>query len=124
VAAELSRRLTGIFLKDKSRDGRRPVFGDREYFQRDEHWRDCIPFHEFFHGDSGAGLGASHQTGWTALVALLLQYGGALRFDARPDAGRGPPRSDRMSPIPADALVSLRCSRRSCRSSPVVGVCL
>jgi len=58
------------------------VPGDNEYMQRDPHWRDCLPFHEFFHGDTGAGLGASHQTGWTALVALLIQYRGALAFDA------------------------------------------
>jgi hypothetical protein len=54
------------------------VFGSHDLFQRDEHWRDYIPFHEYFHGDTGAGLGASHQTGWTALVAKLLeQTGGA-----------------------------------------------
>ena len=71
---ELSRRLTRIFLRDA--DGRRPVFGGNERFQTDPHWRDYIPFHEYFHGDTGAGLGASHQTGWTALVAKLLQQSG------------------------------------------------
>ncbi len=71
IADDLSRRLTNIFLRDE--DGRRAVFGDNETFQRDEHWRDHIPFHEYFDGDTGAGLGASHQTGWTALVAKLLQ---------------------------------------------------
>jgi hypothetical protein len=71
VAAELSRRLSRIFLRDG--EGRRPVFGSVERFQQDPHWRDLILFHEYFHGDSGAGLGASHQTGWTALVAKLLQ---------------------------------------------------
>ena len=62
-------------------DGRRPVFGANDYFQTDPHWRDLVPFHEYFDGDDGHGLGASHQTGWTATVALLLQYGGraALR---------------------------------------------
>jgi hypothetical protein len=76
VAEDLSLRLCRIFLRGP--DGRRPVFGVNEMFQRDEHWRDCIPFHEYFHGDTGAGLGASHQTGWTALVAKLLdQTGGA-----------------------------------------------
>jgi hypothetical protein len=59
----------------------RPVFGDNALFQGDPHWRDYVPFHEFFHGETGEGLGASHQTGWTALVALLLQYGGRLCFD-------------------------------------------
>jgi hypothetical protein len=71
VAAELSRRLTSIFLVDS--DGMRPVFGDRAMFQHDPGWRDLVPFHEYFHGDTGAGIGASHQTGWTALVAKLLQ---------------------------------------------------
>jgi hypothetical protein len=61
-------------LRDEQ--GRRPVFGGNEIFQTDPHWRDLIPFHEYFHGDTGAGLGASHQTGWTALVAKLLQQSG------------------------------------------------
>ena len=68
VSVELSRRLIGIFVQH---DGRRPVFGGTERLQNDPHWRDLIPFHEYFHGDNGAGLGASHQTGWTALVAKL-----------------------------------------------------
>jgi hypothetical protein len=79
IADALAGRLVSIFLR--GRDGRRPVLGDNEHFNGDVHWRDYIPFHEFFHGDHGAGLGASHQTGWTALVALLLQYGGDLCFD-------------------------------------------
>ncbi|MHB8732968.1 MAG: MGH1-like glycoside hydrolase domain-containing protein [bacterium] len=70
IADDLSNRLTRIFLRDAQ--GRRPVFGGNERFQTDPHWRDYIPFHEYFHGDTGAGLGASHQTGWTALVAALL----------------------------------------------------
>ncbi len=76
VAADLSRRLIRIFLRDASRADRRAVFGDNDYFQTDPHWRDYLPFHEYFHGDTGAGLGASHQTGWTALVAKLLQQSG------------------------------------------------
>jgi hypothetical protein len=76
VAAQLSRRLAAIFVRDRS--GRRPVFGQNEYFQRDPYWRDLVPFYEYFHGDTGAGIGASHQTGWTALVAkLLIQTGAA-----------------------------------------------
>ncbi|NBB90364.1 MAG: glucosidase [Spirochaetes bacterium] len=71
VAAELSRRLTGIFKRGE--DGRRPVFGGNERLQNDPQWCDYIPFHEYFHGENGAGIGASHQTGWTALVAKLLQ---------------------------------------------------
>ena len=74
VAAELSRRLTRIFLR--ARDGRRPAYGGTETFQTDPHWRDLVLFHEYFHGDNGAGLGASHQTGWTGLVAKLLQQSG------------------------------------------------
>jgi hypothetical protein len=71
VASDLSRRLNNIFLKDAN--GRRPVFGTESLFQKDPNWQDNIPFYEYFHGDNGAGLGASHQTGWTALVARLLE---------------------------------------------------
>jgi mannosylglycerate hydrolase MGH1-like protein len=70
VADELSARLVGLFLDDE--DGRRPVFGGYELMQRDPAWHGLIPFHEYFHGDTGAGLGASHQTGWTGLVADLI----------------------------------------------------
>ena len=73
-ASDLSRRLTRIFLRDGQRSGRRPVFGGNELFQTDPLWSDHIPFHEYFHGDNGAGLGASHQTGWTALVSELLEW--------------------------------------------------
>jgi hypothetical protein len=75
VAIDLSQRLTGIFLRDAN--GRRPVAGGVEPFQTDPHWRDYVLFHEYFHGDNGAGLGASHQTGWTGLVAKLLQQSGS-----------------------------------------------
>ena len=71
VAAELSRRLTDLARPD----GRRPVSGT-EKFQNDPHWRDLVLFYEYFHGDNGAGVGASHQTGWTGLVAKLLQQSG------------------------------------------------
>jgi hypothetical protein len=74
VAAELSQRLTRIFLRDHR--GQRPVFGGRPLFNDDPHWQEMVPFHEYFHGDTGAGVGASHQTGWTALVAKLLQQSG------------------------------------------------
>jgi hypothetical protein len=69
VAQDLSRRLNAIFLPDA--DGRRPVYGGTRKFQEDPHWRDLLLFYEYFHGDNGAGLGASHQTGWTGLVARL-----------------------------------------------------
>jgi hypothetical protein len=71
VAIELSQRLSRIFLRDES--GHRPVYGGMEKFQTDPHWCDLILFHEYFHGDNGAGLGASHQTGWTGLVAEMIQ---------------------------------------------------
>lgn len=71
VAEELSRRLMRIFLKDEH--GRRPVFGSSRKMQEDPHFRDHVLFYEYFNGDDGAGLGASHQTGWTGLVAKLLQ---------------------------------------------------
>jgi hypothetical protein len=74
IASELSHRLIRIFLR--AEDGRRPVYGGQEVFQSDPHWRDYLQFHEYFHGDNGAGLGASHQTGWTALVAKLIQQSG------------------------------------------------
>ena len=76
VAEEISRRLTNIFLKDKT--GRRPVNGGTHTFHEDPHWRDCLLFYEYFHGDNGAGLGASHQTGWTGLVAGLIEIFGKL----------------------------------------------
>ncbi len=74
VAAELSRRLTRTFLQDET--GRRPCYGGTEVFQTDTFWRDLITFSEYFHGDNGAGLGASHQTGWTGLVAKLIEQSG------------------------------------------------
>jgi hypothetical protein len=70
VADEISRRLVATFQRDS--EGRRPVLGGNSTFQSDPHWRDYVPFHEYFHGDTGAGVGASHQTGWTALVAKMV----------------------------------------------------
>ena len=78
VAEEIARRLTGIFLRDSN--GRRPVYGGAEKFQTDPHWKDYILFYEYFHGDNGAGLGASHQTGWTGTIARTLDLLG--RVDA------------------------------------------
>jgi hypothetical protein len=74
VSREITRRLEAMFLRDAT--GRRPVFGDVAKFQQDPHWKDHIPFYEYFHGDTGAGLGASHQTGWTAAVSALIRYFG------------------------------------------------
>ncbi|HKC12308.1 MAG TPA: glucosidase, partial [Vicinamibacteria bacterium] len=70
VAQELANRMIRIFTRDAA--GRRPLHGNRRKLQEDPYWRDLILFHEYFHGDSGEGLGASHQTGWTALVASLI----------------------------------------------------
>jgi hypothetical protein len=74
VAAELSRRLIAIFLPDEN--GNRPVNAANKLFDTDPAWREQVSFHEYFHGDTGAGLGASHQTGWTALVAKLIRQSG------------------------------------------------
>jgi hypothetical protein len=74
VAEEISRRLANIFLKGK--DGRRPVYGGAQKFREDPHWRDLVLFYEYFHGDNGAGLGASHQTGWTGIVARMMHLFG------------------------------------------------
>ena len=76
VAAHLSRRLIRLFTRNG--DGERPVFGGEALFQDDPHWRDELLFYEYFHGDNGAGIGASHQTGWTALVAKLIQQSGGV----------------------------------------------
>ena len=87
VAQELVRRLTGTFLRGA--DGRRPVYGGSAKFQDDPHWRDYILFYEYFHGDNGAGLGASHQTGWTSLVAPLLDLFGRIDAKTLLEAERG-----------------------------------
>jgi hypothetical protein len=79
VAVELSRRLSNLFLRDQN--GRRPLHGEQEVFQSDPYWKDLLLFYEYFHGDNGRGCGASHQTGWTGLVAKLLQQSGE-RFTA------------------------------------------
>jgi hypothetical protein len=76
VAREISERLTRLFLRDEN--GHRPVYGGQSTFQDDPHWRDLISFHEYFHGDNGAGIGAAHQTGWTGLVAPLMTIFGRL----------------------------------------------
>jgi hypothetical protein len=79
VSVELSQRLSSIFLRCDGR--RRPVFGANRRMQEDPHWRDLLLFHEYFHGETGAGLGASHHTGWTAVVAKLLQQSGERRSE-------------------------------------------
>jgi hypothetical protein len=74
VATEISRRLIRLFVRDEQ--GKRPIYGGTEPFQNDPHWKDLVLFHEYFHGDNGAGLGAAHQTGWTGLIAKLIQQSG------------------------------------------------
>jgi hypothetical protein len=76
VAREIEQRLTSIFTRGE--DNRRPVYGGMDKFQHDPHWRDYILFHEYFHGDNGAGLGANHQTGWTGVIAKLIQMSGTV----------------------------------------------
>jgi len=78
VSQEIAQRLIRIFLPDEENARRRPVFGGAEKFQSDPYWRDNLLFYEYFHGDNGAGLGASHQTGWTGTVAKLIQLHGLL----------------------------------------------
>jgi hypothetical protein len=86
VAEEISRRLASIFLRDSA--GRRPVFGGAGKFQDDPHWRDCLLFYEYFHGDNGAGLGASHQTGWTGAIARILHVFATLSPEAMLTEGK------------------------------------
>ena len=87
VAQEISRRLAGTFLRDAN--GHRPVYGGIAKFQNDPHWRDLVLFYEYFHGDNGAGLGASHQTGWTGLVAPLLDIFGRIDAQSALETERG-----------------------------------
>ena len=86
VAEEIGRRLSNIFLKGK--DGRRPVYGGTREFQEDPHWRDCVLFYEYFHGDNGAGLGANHQTGWTGIVARIMHLFATLRPEQVLESGK------------------------------------
>ena len=87
VAMELGRRLNSIFLRDAS--GKRPVYGGTRKFQEDPHWKDYILFYEYFHGENGAGLGASHQTGWTGLVARALDIFARIKPDEMLTASKG-----------------------------------
>jgi len=89
VSAEIARRLASLFVRDER--GRRPVFGGAEKLQTDPHFRDHLLFYEYFHGDNGAGIGASHQTGWTGLVARLLQLYADTSGEQILEAGRQAP---------------------------------
>jgi len=86
VAREIATRLTRIFVQDE--DGRRPVYGGAEKFQKDPYWRDYLLFYEYFHGDNGAGIGASHQTGWTGCIAALIEFFGRVGAEAFLESGK------------------------------------
>jgi hypothetical protein len=104
VSREIANRLSSIFLRDES--GKRPVYGGAEKFQADPNWRDNILFYEYFHGDNGAGLGASHQTGWTGLVAVLMKLYGSITAGpaARLEANKVFERMTRRTKPPVNAL--------------------
>ena len=87
VAGEIAQRLGNLFTRNES--GQRPVYGGTRKFQEDEHWRDLVLFYEYFHGDNGAGLGASHQTGWTGCIAALQDFFGRITADDLLDAEKG-----------------------------------
>jgi hypothetical protein len=109
VAEELSRRLANIFLQDKN--GRRPVYGGTQKFQEDPHWRDLILFYEYFHGDNGAGLGASHQTGWTGIVARMMHLFATTTAEQAIERGTTAAVTDvRKTPISEEAAAIARAS--------------
>ena len=85
VAQEIGRRLIRMFTRDEN--GRRPVNGGADKFQNDPHWKDCVQFYEYFHGDNGAGLGASHQTGWTGVIARILDLFGTVSAESVAEMG-------------------------------------
>ena len=118
VTSDLSRRLITLFTRDAS--GRRPAHGRYEKFQTDPHWKDLILFYEYFHGDTGAGLGASHQTGWTGLVAKLIhQHAEYTLQDKAHEASKewhfeGKPRADMTPPLPRGRVAGKRWPGRFC----------
>ena len=103
VAEEITRRLASIFLRDEQ--GRRPVYGGSQKFQQDPHWRDCLLFYEYFHGDNGAGLGASHQTGWTGTVARIMHLFATVTADQALKEGRRA-YFDAAAHVPEEAVVA------------------
>ena len=114
VTTELSYRLIKLFLRDEN--GRRPIYGNCEKFQTDPHWRDLVLFHEYFHGETGAGLGASHQTGWTGLVAKLIQqYAEYALQGKRHDLGSRPAAGEEHAPLEGPRWHRNRASVTTCR---------
>jgi hypothetical protein len=101
VAEEIARRLASLFVKGP--DGRRPVYGGTRKFQEDPHWRDCLLFYEYFHGDNGAGLGASHQTGWTGIIARIMHLFASLTPEQTLEGGK---RSYFESRVPSETAAS------------------
>jgi hypothetical protein len=121
MAEEISRRLDSIFLKDKN--GHRPVNGGEKKLQEDPHWRDCIQFYEYFHGNNGAGLGASHQTGWTGLIARAMHpFLQPLQPIKCSTSARWPPASRRSrSRRQRIAFMGPRLHERSSRKCRIAG---
>ena len=113
VSREIANRLTRIFLRDET--GRRPVYGGTEKFQTDPHWKDYILFYEYFHGDNGAGLGASHQTGWTGLVAKMIEIFGRIDGEQLLEAGKKArlPRKNRRSATHERSGLNIQPSTKS-----------
>jgi hypothetical protein len=105
VSKEIADRLSSTFLRDEQ--GRRPVYGGTEKFQSDPHWKDLILFFEYFHGDNGAGLGASHQTGWTGLVAKLIEQYGFMDAEKALEEGKksGFFKKEVLKPFKGDAAL-------------------
>jgi hypothetical protein len=103
VAVELARRLIRIFAADEH--GRRPCHGAERRYAEDPHWKDLVLFHEYFHGDDGRGIGASHQTGWTALVATLIEATARMRGGERPDTA-----PDAVAPVTPVAKAPVRAA--------------
>ena len=95
-AEEIANRMVKLFKRNEN--DRRPIYGGTEKFQQDPHWRDYLLFNEYFHGDTGAGLGASHQTGWTGVVAKLLQQSG----EASPARNTAVKHSDDFATVAGD----------------------
>ena len=100
VAEEISRRLSAIFLRDNS--GKRPVYGSIQKFQEDPNWSDYIQFHEYFHGDTGAGIGASHQTGWTGTIARTMQLFAQMSMEDSLNLGKTSSLKGTKKPVQPD----------------------
>jgi hypothetical protein len=109
VAEELARRLSSIFLRDER--GRRPVNGGTKLAQDDPHWRDCILFYEYFHGDNGAGLGASHQTGWTGVIARLMHIFATSTAEEFVERGALKAMIEEVAPAPRPAQAKTKTGR-------------